>query len=131
MVKHSQTIRRLLQTNFLSVFDHCDGLALRGLNWKITCGISRVTLGPRMLTSSPWGSTKIKLPKIWEKLVPVKRIFRSEIIQKLYLNKILFQRYGQSAYVQNTDQQFTNQPQKSNEINTTTQLQLQNWPTKS
>ena len=29
MVKHSQTIRRLLATNFLSVFDQFVGLALR------------------------------------------------------------------------------------------------------
>ena len=31
MVKHTQTIRRLLPTNCLSVFDHCVGLALKGL----------------------------------------------------------------------------------------------------
>ena len=31
MVKHTQTIRRLLPTNCLSVFDHFGGLALKGL----------------------------------------------------------------------------------------------------
>ena len=31
MVKHTETIRRLLTTNFLSVFDHFVGLALIGL----------------------------------------------------------------------------------------------------
>ena len=31
MVKHTQTIRRLLPTNCLSVFDHFVGLALKGL----------------------------------------------------------------------------------------------------
>ena len=31
MVKHTQTIRRLLLTNCLSVFDHFIGLALKGL----------------------------------------------------------------------------------------------------
>ena len=31
MVKHTETIRRLLLTNFLSVFDHFVGLALKGL----------------------------------------------------------------------------------------------------
>ena len=31
MVKHTQTIRRLLQTNCLSVFDHFVGLALKEL----------------------------------------------------------------------------------------------------
>ena len=31
MVKHIQTIRRLLPTNCLSVFDHFVGLALKGL----------------------------------------------------------------------------------------------------
>ena len=32
MVKHTQTIRRLLPTNYLSVFDHFTGLVLKGLN---------------------------------------------------------------------------------------------------
>ena len=31
MVKHTQTIRRLFLTNYLSVFDHFLGLALKGL----------------------------------------------------------------------------------------------------
>ena len=31
MVKHTQTIRRLLLTNYLSVFDYFAGLALKGL----------------------------------------------------------------------------------------------------
>ena len=31
MVKHTQTIRRFLTRNFLSVFDHFVGLALKGL----------------------------------------------------------------------------------------------------
>ena len=30
MIKHTQTIRRPLPTNFLSVFDHFVGLALKG-----------------------------------------------------------------------------------------------------
>ena len=32
MVKHTQTIRWLLQINCLSVFDHFVGLTLKGLN---------------------------------------------------------------------------------------------------
>ena len=36
MVKHTHTIRRLLLTNFLSVFDYFVGLVLKGL--KIICG---------------------------------------------------------------------------------------------
>ena len=44
MVKHTQTIRPLLPTNYLSVLDHFVGLALKGtmffesekiLSWKI------------------------------------------------------------------------------------------------
>ena len=31
MVKHTETIRRLLPTNFLSVFDHFVEFALKGL----------------------------------------------------------------------------------------------------
>ena len=31
MIKHTQTIRRLLPTNCLSVFDHFVGLGLKGL----------------------------------------------------------------------------------------------------
>ena len=34
MVKRIQTIRRLLPTNFLSVFDHFVGLLLKGLKMK-------------------------------------------------------------------------------------------------
>ena len=32
MVKHTQTIRRLLQMNCLSVFDHFVGLLIKGLS---------------------------------------------------------------------------------------------------
>ena len=32
MIKHTQTICRLLLTNFLSIFDHFWGLAFKGLN---------------------------------------------------------------------------------------------------
>ena len=32
MVKHVQTIRRMLLTNCLGVFDHFAGLTLKGLN---------------------------------------------------------------------------------------------------
>ena len=32
-VKHTQTIRRFLSTNYLNVFDHFMGLALKGLNY--------------------------------------------------------------------------------------------------
>ena len=35
MVKHTQTIRRNLPTNCLSVFHHFVGLALKGLNYII------------------------------------------------------------------------------------------------
>ena len=31
MVKHTQTIRQLFPTNFLKVYDHIVGLALKGL----------------------------------------------------------------------------------------------------
>ena len=34
MVKHTQTIRRLFPTNFLSLFDHFEGLALKELNTR-------------------------------------------------------------------------------------------------
>ena len=32
MVKHTQTLRRLLPTNYLSVFDHFVGLTLKNVN---------------------------------------------------------------------------------------------------
>ena len=35
MVKHTQTIRRKQPTNCLNVFDHFEGLALRGLSFMI------------------------------------------------------------------------------------------------
>ena len=34
MVKHGQTIRRLLPTNCLGVFDHFVGLVLKGLSFQ-------------------------------------------------------------------------------------------------
>ena len=37
MVKHTQTIRRKLTTNCLSVFDHFVGLAVKGLNESVEC----------------------------------------------------------------------------------------------
>ena len=37
MVKHIQTIRRLLPKNCLSVFDHFVGLALKGLTIRYPC----------------------------------------------------------------------------------------------
>ena len=37
MVKHTQTIRRKLTTNSLSVFDHFVGLAVKGLNESVEC----------------------------------------------------------------------------------------------
>ena len=32
MVKHTQTVRRIWANNYLSVFDHFEGLALKGLS---------------------------------------------------------------------------------------------------
>ena len=40
MVKQTQTVRRLLPTNCLSVFDHFVGLALKGLKSLTSTGIS-------------------------------------------------------------------------------------------
>ena len=34
LVKHTEIICRLLPTNYLSVFDHFVGLAIKGLKWK-------------------------------------------------------------------------------------------------
>ena len=48
MVKHTQTIRRLLATNCLSVFDHFVWLALKGLkstNVTFSLDISNVKIG--------------------------------------------------------------------------------------
>ena len=44
MVKHTQTIRRELPTNCLSVFDHFVGLALKGLN-KVKIILSKIQEG--------------------------------------------------------------------------------------
>ena len=44
MVKHTQTIHRLLRTNCLSVFDHFAGLALKGLIKKQLCLGTKCTL---------------------------------------------------------------------------------------
>ena len=49
MVKHTETIRRLLPKNCLSVFDHFVGLALKGLsknnqNFRVSVKTSRQRL---------------------------------------------------------------------------------------
>ena len=38
MVKHTQIIRRIFQTNCLSVFDHFAGSALKGLIFEVKLG---------------------------------------------------------------------------------------------
>ena len=52
MVKRTQTIRRQLQTNCLSVFDHFVGLALKGLRENIEQEIS-TTLQHSLSNISP------------------------------------------------------------------------------
>ena len=39
MVKHTQTIRRLLPTNCLNAFDHFVGLMFKGLNTPLDKGV--------------------------------------------------------------------------------------------
>ena len=41
MFKHTQTIRRLLPTNCLSMFDHFVGLVLKGLKSLLLLAIAR------------------------------------------------------------------------------------------
>ena len=41
MFKHTQTIRRLLPTNCLSMFDHFVGLVLKGLKLLLLLAIAR------------------------------------------------------------------------------------------
>ena len=43
MIKHTQTIRQLLPTNCLSVFDHFVGLALKGLK-QCAAHLSQITI---------------------------------------------------------------------------------------
>ena len=45
MVKHSQSVRRLLPTNCLSVFDYFVGLAFKGLNSEGLTLLTRPRLG--------------------------------------------------------------------------------------
>ena len=53
MVKHTQTIHWLLQTNFLSVFDHFVRLALKGV---ISCRVSIMKLSCK--NSTAWKVSK-------------------------------------------------------------------------
>lgn len=78
-------------------------------------GISGVITGPQMLTSS---SEILKNFTIYEKRFSS----GSEITQKLCFENILLQRYGQSIYEQNIDQQFTEEPQKLKGIDKILQL---------
>ena len=47
MVKHTQTIRRLLSTNSLSVFEHFVGLTLKGLKHQNPSKVKKETSGIR------------------------------------------------------------------------------------
>ena len=44
MVKHTQTNRQMLPTNYLNVFDHFMGLAVKGLILKVPLNINRIKL---------------------------------------------------------------------------------------
>ena len=50
MVKYTQTIRRLLPTNCLSVFDHYVELAVKGLNMVFTIFMVFCLLKPALAT---------------------------------------------------------------------------------
>ena len=56
MAKHAQTIRRQQSTNFLSVFDHFVGLALKGLRKAFR--LLSVMAETNQLTSTPTNTTQ-------------------------------------------------------------------------
>ena len=68
MVKHIQTIRRLLPTKFLSVFDHFVGLARKGL-------IDRFIISWKISFILKW--CRIEQSMTWSKLPRRKTIFTS------------------------------------------------------
>ena len=45
MVKHTQTIRRILPTNYFSVCDHFVGLTLKGLTWMANVSLQVTEVG--------------------------------------------------------------------------------------
>ena len=61
MVKHTQTIRRLFQTNCLSVFDHFVGLTVKGLIQQT--GFCMISLGGKSLFFNLEPNTKLKKQK--------------------------------------------------------------------
>ena len=52
MVKHTQTVRRLLPTYYLCMFDHFVGLALKGIVSKGSGSQKSQTISPKSLVSS-------------------------------------------------------------------------------
>ena len=61
MVRHTQTIRRLLPTNCLSVFDHFVGLVLKGLKMRSI----DVILGSSLLTLNSFNIISAHLSSIF------------------------------------------------------------------
>ena len=59
MVKHNQTIRRLLSTNCLSVFEHFVGLTLQGLKHQNPSEEKKETSGIRKKSRQSNISSKV------------------------------------------------------------------------
>ena len=62
MVKHAQTVRRLLPTNCLSVFEHFMGLALKGLTTYFL--LDKCSFNPKFFFKSKNSLINIKLTAI-------------------------------------------------------------------
>ena len=76
MVKHTQTIRRKLPTNCLSVFDHFVGLALKGLRKDTKLSKVRLSMGD------------VKWSSFFSKVVELSLFFPCFIYLCIYLHFI-------------------------------------------
>ena len=68
MVKHTQTIRRLLVDNCLSVFDHFVGLACEGLICDVLRGL--VSYNPKNMKNTHGGMLRCVTCNLTESIIP-------------------------------------------------------------
>ena len=77
MFKHTQTIRRFLPTNCLSVFDHFVGLALKGLKGEFT--------SPFIGTQTHLKTTEATIRGVLENF---EKFTRKQLCQSLFFDKV-------------------------------------------
>ena len=87
MFRHTQTIRRLLPTNYLSVFEHFVGLALKGL-WYVL--LNHIFLVINECNSESVTTLRMSLaPTFMEKGIVFQKTYSAEQLSKVHKNSFI------------------------------------------